>query len=254
MIYDISGNVLYTDFPLKNLSITSANRYGAIGSGIKCAFITTDGNVWMVKENGTCYVVVNGTIAKTITLDHTVGHANNATYVNGYAYISDWTDGTLIHVFNIDEENRTATYVKDITIDTGHGRTQFWVKSEDEIISCGWDIEHSLNSNYMILGLWVKDRAGTYVNAWELPAIGVDMVQGFCTNGDMAYIINNTEDYKHTGIIVVDLTTGFQKIETSQSGTVTTLETESIIPTSSSSFVVVCGNGQQFTFTESYAE
>lgn len=253
MIYDINGNVLYTEQPLDRLTITSADRYSAVGSSIKCSFVTPDGKVWMVKENGTCYIVVNGSISETIQLDHTVGHANNANYVGGYAYISDWTDGTLIHVFEVNSTNNTATYVKDIVIDTGHGRTQFWVISEDEIVSCGWDYEHSLNSNYMILGLWKKDREGTYVNAWELPAIGVDMVQGFCVKGSRAYIINNTEDYKHTGLIVVDLATGYQKFETSQSGAITGLESESILPVSSSEFVVVCGNGRQFTFTESYA-
>lgn len=253
MIYDINGNKLYTNNQLDALSILSEDRYNAINaSNIKCAFLTLNGDVWMVKETGTCYVVSNGSIVKTITLDHTVGHANNANYVNGFAYISDWTDGTLLHVFEIDENARTAAYVKDIVIDTGHGRSQFWVKSEDEVVSCGWDIEHSTNSNYMIIGLWKKDRSGSYVNAWELPAIGVNMVQGFCVKENLAYIINNTTSYKHSGLVVVDMATGFQKIETSQTGAVTTVETESIIPVSDNSFLVVCGNGRQFTFTEVY--
>lgn len=252
MIYDVNGNVLYEERKLQDLKLTSELLYNSSASAIRSAFITPNGKVWMVTETK-CYVFNGSTNVAEITLDHTVGHANTSCYDNGYAYISDWTDGTIIHVFAVDEANNTMTYSKDITVPTTHGRTQFWVfDGEEQIYSCGWDYEHSENSQYMVIELWKKERDGDYVLSWSGTAMGITMVQGMCVHNNKMYIIDNTSSYKHKGFVVVDLGNGTQVYDDSQTGTILDNETESITPITDSTFVVACNNGKQFLLTESY--
>ena len=249
-VYDINGNPLLPK-SVRELVITSANRYTASLSGVQSAFVTPSGKVWMMTESS-CYVVNNGVRVTTITLDHTVGHANTTNYDNGYAYVSDWTDGQTIHVFAVDDDNNTLTYVKDITVPTTHGRTQFWVfDNENQIYSCGWDYEHSENSQYMVVELWKKERDGDYVKSWESTAIGITMVQGMCVYNGRMYIIDNTNAYKHLGIVIVDLDSGVQKYDASQTGTILTLESEALVPIGNDQFICVTHNGSQFTLTQS---
>ena len=252
MIYDINGNTLES-YKLDDITITASVKHSAIGTGIQSAFITPSGKVWMLTESK-CYVVSNGSIVATITLDHSIGHANNCNYYNGYVYVSDWTDGTLIHVFAVNESNNTLTYTKDITIPTTHGRTEYWVfDSENQAWSLGWDYEHSTNSDYMIIGLWKKGKDGTYVCLSEMPVTDVTVVQGMCVHNNRMYIVNNTVDYKHIGLVIVDLDNGVQIQENSQTGTIQTLETEGIIPIADHQFIVVGYLGGQFLLTESEA-
>lgn len=250
MLYDINGNIL-ENFKLDDIVITSAERYGAAGSSVQGCFVTPSGKVWMLTESS-CYVVQDGAKIATITLDHTVGHANTANYDNGYAYVSDWTDGTKIHVFEVDDDNNTMTYVKDITVPTMHGRTQFYVfDNEEQIYSCGWDIEHSLNSNYLVIELWKKGKNGTYFKTWEGGAVGIVMSQGMCVHNNRMYLISNSLDYKHTGIVVVDLSNGTQVYNTSQTGTILNYETEDLSALSDNTFVCVTHDGRQYLLTES---
>ena len=254
MLYDIDGNeIRLNDYiPLEDIALTSASRYSSINkSGIQSAFITPSGKVWMVTTSQ-CFVVNDGTLAAEITLDHSVGHANSANYDNGFAYVSDWTDGQTIHVFAVDDANNTMTWTKDITVPTTHGRTQFWVfDNENQIYSCGWNYEHSGNSQYMVIELWKKGGDGVYVQAWESVVTGISVAQGMCVHQNRLYIIDDTIDYKHQGIVVIDLSSGQQIHNSSQSGTILTLETEALIPVADDRFVVVTYNGAQFTLTGS---
>lgn len=250
MVYDINGNTL-DNYKLNELTITSADRFPSIGTGVQGSFITPNGKVWMLTETS-CYVVQNGSKIATITLDHTVGHANTANYDNGYAYVSDWTDGTLIHVFTVDQTNNTMTYSKDITVPTTHGRCQFYVfDDENQIYSCGWDIEHSTNSNYLVIELWKKGKDGVYVKCWESGAIGIIMSQGMCVHNNRMYLINNSLSYKHLGMVVVDLSNGVQIYDTSQTGAILNHETEDLNPIGEHTFICVTYDGTQFTLTES---
>lgn len=255
VIYDIQGNEISDNISINDIVITSQLAYSGSTTGVQSIFITESGKVWMIKENGTCAVVQNGTSVNLFTIDHSVGHANSANYDDGKAYVSDWTDGTVIHVFAVDDANNTMTYTKDITVPQTHGRTEYFVfDGEKQIISLGWNVTHSGDSQYMILGLWKKDSTGTYQNAYEIPVTGVTVAQGMCVHNERVYIVNNTSAYKHIGLVIVDLATGIQVSENSQTGTILTLETEGIIPMTENTFLVVGYNGSQFILTETFTE
>lgn len=252
MGYDVNGKIVSNDYPITDIKITSETKYTMSTSGIQSAFVTESGTVWMITQSGSCLVVENGTTTKTITLDHTVGHANTANYADGKAYISDWTDGTKIHVFTVDDTNKTMTYSKDITIPQTYGRTDFFVfDNENQVVSLGWNVTHADDSSCMILGLWKKDNTGTYIKAYEYPVVGVTLAQGMCVHNDKLYLVDNTSNYKHIGIVIVDLETGIQTEDKSQTGAILNLETEGIVPLSENTFLVVAYNGSQFLLTES---
>lgn len=252
MIYDISGKRIADGVPINDLVITSQTLYSGSTSGVQSAFVTESGKVYLIKENGTCAVMQSGSQVSSFTIDHSIGHANSANYDSGKSYISDWTDGTKIHVFEVDDSNNTMAYLKDITVPQTHGRTEYFVfDNESQIYSLGWNVTHASDSQYMILGLWKKDSTGTYVNAFEIPVIGVSVAQGMCVNNERMYIVNNTTGYKHIGLVIVDLKTGVQVSETSQTGTILTLETEGIVPLDDDKFLVTGYNGSQFVLTES---
>lgn len=252
MVYDINGSPISAWVTqLNDIVITSDLLYSGSISGVQSHFVTPSGKVWMIRENGSCTVTLNGVIQNTFTIDHSIGHANSTNYADGFAYVSDWTDGTLIHVFSVNETNNTMAYVKDIVVPIAYGRTDFFVfDGENQIISLSWDTTHSGDSDYMILGLWKKDSAGVYQNAYNYPVVGITVAQGMCLNGNRVYVLNNTAAYKHIGVVVVDLATGFQRSVNTQTGAILTLETEGITPVSETEFLVTAFNGSQFRLKE----
>ena len=89
-------------FPnIEDLVVRSELKYSGSLTGIQSSFVTANGTVWMVKDNSTAVPVVGGEAETAVSFGHSTGHANSSQYANGLAYISDWTDGTLIHVFEV---------------------------------------------------------------------------------------------------------------------------------------------------------
>lgn len=253
MVYDITGKSIGNEY-ISNIVLTFAKLHSGALSNIQSSFVTPNGKVWMLKNGDKCVVSKDGETLVELPLNHSIGHANSSNYESGYAYISDWEDGTLIHVFSVDDVNNTLTYSKDITIPTTYGRTEYFVfDNENQIFSIGWEETHSGDSDYMVLGLWKKDTSGVYQKVYEYPVNGVTIAQGMCVHNDRMYIVNNSANYKHIGIVIIDLKTGVQITENSQSGEITTIETEGITPISTNTFLITGNDGSQFTMTESFA-
>jgi hypothetical protein len=245
------------------------------GSGCQSAFVTEAGKLFIIRTNSTYTVydlnvtsgskVVNGTLSAGVPLNHNIGHGNSACYNNGLAYISHWTaddgngrqttDGGLIHVFSV--QGNTMTYLRDIQLPIQAGRrTEHYVyPGEAEILSVGWNYRSSANSTHMVMALWKKGGDGTYIKSWERSISGVSVAQGLSVDKNKAYIVNNSYAdgvYTHNGIMVVDLATGLQKLDKSQTGAIRSVETEQLIPLGGGQFLIVGNRGGLFYCSETY--
>lgn len=180
------------------------------------------------------------------------GHANNCCYHNGYIYISDWTDGKIIHVFELNTGNGVLTFVKDITLpDQGFGSVEYVVRSnEDEIFFLGWASGNSgTNPNYLVYGLFIKTSGG-YELSWMKKARRPTVLQGFTVAGSYMYYITISGGVT-TAIWKLDINTG---LATSYSvdGTLASHEGEAIFPIydgSDANFYVVDVDGRLYFYS-----
>lgn len=272
--YQSDNGYGYLDISRIRLSVDNGSNavWGSSGYGAQSAFVTPNGKIFILNShndsggtNGTYSVLVNsnGTWTRTknkVDIGINTGHANSTNYANGYAYVSFWNNAdaapnqTTIRVFSVDEDNETMTYVKDLTVPVAYGRTDFYVMpGESEIYSLSWSARSSANSAYMILGQWKLDTSGVYQLSWEKVVNNVDVCQAMCVHNGRMYIVSDhydsTDGYSHDGIVIVDLASG-EQTKTTQTGNISTLETEAIIPVSARRFYIVANRGQVFNATE----
>ena len=165
-------------------------------------------------------------------------------------YVSDWTDNTLIHVYNVDAENNALTYNKDIVIPIENvGRVEYFVRNdENEVFFIGWQNgDSSVNPNTLIYGLYVLTTEG-YEQSWIRKAFRPKVLQSFTMQGNYIYMVECDTNYKTTGIIILNLETGLSSFSEAI-GTITTFESETIIPIGLQSFILADSRGRLFLKT-----
>ena len=163
-------------------------------------------------------------------LPHSAGHANSCCYADGYIYVSDWTDGTKIHVFTLNEETDALTYVKDIQVpDEGFGSVEYVVRNnEEEVLFLGWEEGNSSqNPNNLVYGLFVLTTEG-YKLSWVKRARRPSVMQGFTFVNNKMYYISVDGDSHTNGIWELDLNTGLTNRYTVD-GTLSNNEAEGIM-------------------------
>ena len=217
---------------LSNYTITRAD----------CAFLADDKLFMISRNNEQIYsVFADGAfVVSNESLDHDEGHANSCNYDNGYVYVSDWTDSTLIHVYSVDTENNALTYVRDLTIPVSdRGRIEYFVQNEEkEIFFIGWQNgSSSIEPNNLVYGLYVLTSDG-YVLAWEKKALRPIVLQGFTVQDDNFYMVENDLSFNTTAIFRLDLYTGLMKKDV-VTGSLGSTEGEAIIPIDNRAFFIV---------------
>ena len=222
----------------------------AVVTRADCGFMVDD-KVFLISSTGLYSVYGSGGfLVKDASIDHTAGHANSCNYYNGKVYVSDWTDNTLIHVYNVDAENNALTYNKDIVIPIENvGRVEYFVRNdENEVFFIGWQNgDSSVNPNTLIYGLYVLTTEG-YEQSWIRKAFRPKVLQSFTMQGNYIYMVECDTNYKTTGIIILNLETGLSSFSEAI-GTITTFESETIIPIGLQSFILADSRGRLFLKT-----
>ena len=185
-------------------------------------------------------------------LGHTGGHANSCNYSDGYCYVSHWYEehNNLIYVFDVDTENHTLTYVRDIELpQSQYGRTEYYVQNnEKEIYFLGWQTAASgTPANCLVYGLYIK-VGDEYVLSWERKAARINTLQSFTKQGDYLYLVEVIDtDYHTTGICSLNMSTGEIKVHP-VSGTITSYEAEGINPIGDRTFLITDSRGRLFFY------
>lgn len=220
------------------------------------SFIADNGKMFFITytDDGK-YSVTNGTtvLVNMEELSHSPGHANSCNYDNGYVYVSDWTDPGNIVVYSVDETNNTLTYYKEIEIpiDAARGSAEYYVTdNENQIFFVGWKTGNSLTDpNVLVYGLYIKTTSG-YTLAWEKFAERLTILQGFTVQDNYMYLVENTADYKFTGVKRINMATGL--LETSAGeivGGMASAEIEQAIAIGKQVFLITDSHGKQYIFT-----
>ena len=240
-VYIVKGSIPMESITqyLSNFTITRADA----------AFLADDKVFMISRNNEQIYsVFADGAfVVSNESLDYDEGHANSCNYDNGYVYVSDWTDNTLIHVYSVDTENNTLTYVKDLTIPVSdRGRIEYFVQNEEkEIFFLGWQSgDSATDPNNLVYGLYVLTSDG-YVLAWEKKALRPIILQGFTVQDNNFYMVENDTSYHTTAIFRLDLNTGLMNKDI-VIGTLGTYEGEAIIPIDNRAFFIVDKNGRLY--------
>ena len=214
------------------------------------AFRTSNDKIFVIGyDNDGMYAVKYGNsfITERIPFDHNPGHANNCNYLNGKVYVSDWTDSTLIHVYDVDEENNTLTYAKDIVMPHPEGResVEYYVTDDEkQIFFVGWDTGRLV----MCYGLYVLTSTG-YTQAWERKCLRISLLQGSAVQDGYIYMVENTNDgnYNFTGLVRINMATGAtQRSASDPYGAIASAEVEAIIPIGKEVFIAVDVYGETY--------
>lgn len=222
------------------------------------SFRTALNTLYLIDRERDAYSVIKDgvTIKTRESLDHTVGHANTCNYLNGKVYISDWTDGTLIHVFTVDDEENTMSYAYDITVpyESAYGVDYYVCDSlEKQIISLGhkytYNKDTNESNNLLVFCVWNKVGA-TYEKAREFDVPSPAILQGmtYVKENNSIYYVANNASYETTRVVKIPIDTGLTENGTNATGTLASSEGEAIMYIGSETFVVTDVDGSQYLY------
>lgn len=219
-------------------TITRADSSFIVGNKV---FMISSTGLYSVKQ-GMTYLVSDA------ALDVSAGHANSCNYLNGKVYVSDWYE-PIIHVYDVDLENNTLTWNKNIPISLpeGQGNTEFYVfDDEKQIFFLGWENENSAaDPNSLVYGLYILTTQG-YKLSWIKYAVRNTILQGFTKQDKYLYYIDNTTNYKTINVNRINMETGETQYNTELAGTILNNETEAITPVGNQVFLLVDVRGRTF--------
>lgn len=222
------------------------------------SFRTEINTLYLIDRSDNAYSVIkDGVAIKTKeTLDHTVGHANSCNYLSGKVYISDWTDGSLIHVFNVNDEENTLTYAYDITIPygTAYGVEYFVCdSSEKQIISLGhkyaYNKDTNETNNLLVFCIWNKVGT-TYEKTREFDVPSPAILQGmtYVKENNAIYYVANNASYGTTRVVKIPVDTGLVDNGSNATGTLASSEGEAIMYVGSGTFLITDVTGTQYLY------
>ena len=187
-------------------------------------------------------------------LDHDPGHANSCNYDpdTNRVYVSDWYN-PIIHVYEVDGENNSLTYERDIELPpvTGGSVEYFVFDNEKQIFFIGWNDNTAAVRAYLEYGLFVKD-GDNYTLSYKNKASRPTIMQGMTKVGDYLYYIDNNASYKTIEIARINIATGETEHNKGSwaGGSIMNYETEAIIPLSDpGAFMIVDSRGRNYVVT-----
>lgn len=227
-----------------------------LSARVDCAFMTDNDTIFMINRSDVSYLVYrNGSVIQSETaLDGQVGHANTCNYLNGKAYISDWTDEGVIHVYDVDTENLTMAFSHDITIP--YGSTDIYAsdcfvvdENERQILVLGYQYPYNRTTNetqnLLLVEMWNK-RGNTYEKSWSKTIPSPIELQGMTYLDNAIYYLANDLDYYHVAIVKIDLASGVVTKSAAPTGALATAESEAILPIDDNNFIIVANKGRVY--------